>query len=404
MTSPDGAGVGPLAGLRVLDVSTIIAGPLAGQILGDFGADVIKIEHPRAGDGLRGHGPAKDDVPLWWKLLGRNKRNIGLYLGDPEAAEIFLRLVETADVVIENFRPGRLEKWNLGYEVLSGRNAGLILARVTGFGQTGPYRDRPGFGTLAEAMSGFAEITGEPDRPPTLPPFGLADSIAGITAVAAVCMALVHRDRTGRGQVIDLNILEPLITVLGAQPLWYDQLGVIQRRSGNRSGNNAPRNTYLTKDDRWVAVSSSATSVAERILVLVGHPEVVGEPWFRTGSGRAEHADLIDELVGAWIRERPRDEVLRAFEQADAAIAPVYDVAELMADPHVCETEMIAEVPDGDFGTVRMQNVLFRMGGTPGRIRWTGEPLGARTREILGDELNIPAERLAALRERGIVA
>ena len=395
---------GPLEGVRVLDVSTIIAGPLASQILGDFGADVIKIEHPSVGDGLRSHGYAKDGIPLWWKMMARNKRTVGLYLGDPEGASIFLDLAATADVVIENFRPGRLEGWGLGYETLREANPGLILARITGFGQIGPYRDRPGFGTLAEAMSGFAEITGQPDGPPTLPPFGLADSIAAMAAVSAVTMALFHREvGNGRGQVIDLDILAPLVAALGPQPTWFDQLGFIQRRIGNGSVNNAPRNTYLTRDQRWVAVSTSATSVAERVLTLVGHPEVIDEPWFRTGRGRAEHAAELDDHVGEWILARDRDEVIAAFTEADAAVAPVYDVSELMADIHVRETDMITEVADEDLGRIKMQNVLFGMSETPGSIRWTGRRLGADTDAVLGGELGISNERLAALRDRGVV-
>ncbi|MDD9207559.1 CoA transferase [Georgenia sp. 10Sc9-8] len=395
---------GPLAGLRVLDVSTILAGPLACQILGDYGAEVIKIEHPRLGDALRNHGLAKDGVPLWWKMLSRNKRTVGLYLGDPEGADIFLQLVETADVVVENFRPGKLESWGLGYDVLSERNPGLVLARITGFGQTGPYRTRPGFGTLAESMSGFAEITGLPDGPPTLPPFGLADGIAGMAAASAITMALYHRDaHGGQGQIIDQNILEPIVTALGPQPIWYDQLRHIQQRTGNRSGNNAPRNTYRTKDDRWVAISTSANVIAERVLRLVGHPEVIDEPWFSSGRERAQHADELDAYVGDWIAARTRDEVLAAFEEAEAAVAPVYNVAELMDDPHVQATDMITEVEDEDLGPVRMQNVLFRMSETPGSIRWTGRGLGADTDDVLAGELGVPGERLAELKERGVI-
>jgi crotonobetainyl-CoA:carnitine CoA-transferase CaiB-like acyl-CoA transferase len=232
---------GPLSGLRVLDVSTVLAGPLACQILGDYGADVIKVEHPR-GDSMRGHGRVKDGVPLWWKMISRNKRCVALYLGDPEGADIFRSLVATADVVVESFRPGTFERWGLGFDALQEVNPGLVLVRISGFGQTGPYRERAGFGTLAEAMSGFAAITGEADGPPTLPPFGLADSIAGLTAANATMMALYHRDaRGGAGQEIDISILEPLVTVLGPQPIVYDQLGEIQERTGNRSVNNAPR-------------------------------------------------------------------------------------------------------------------------------------------------------------------
>ncbi len=399
------AGSGPLAGIRVIDAATVLAGPLASQILGDYGAEVIKVEHPRFGDPMRNHGQAKDGEPLWWKMIGRNKRSVGLYLGDPDGADLFKQLAATADVVIESFRPGTLERYGLGWPELSALNPGLVLARVTGFGQDGPYAHRPAFGTLMESMSGFAAITGQPDGPPTLPPFGLADSIAGITAATAVSMALYHRDaRGGQGQQIDLSILEPIVSVLGPQPIVYDQLGIVQQRTGNRSGNNAPRNTYRTKDGRWVAISTSATTIAERVMRLVGHPEVIDEPWFATGRGRAEHADLLDSYVGSWIAQRSRDEVIARFEEAEAAVAPVYDVAELMADPQVTAREMITTVEDEALGPVRMQNVLYRMSETPGAIRYTGRPLGADTDAVLGDELGVDPERIAALRERGVVS
>jgi crotonobetainyl-CoA:carnitine CoA-transferase CaiB-like acyl-CoA transferase len=392
---------GPLSGLRVLDVSTVLAGPLTCQILGDYGADVIKVEHPR-GDSMRGHGRSKDGVSLWWKMISRNKRCVALYLGDPDGAEVFRRLVATADVVVESFRPGTFERWGLGYDALREINPGLVLVRISGFGQTGPYRERAGFGTLAEAMSGFAAITGEPDGPPTLPPFGLADSIAGLTAANAALMALYHRDaHGGEGQEIDVSILEPLVTVLGPQPTIYDQLGEIPQRTGNRSVNNAPRNTYRTADDKWVAVSTSANSVAERVMRLIGHPELIDEPWFSTGSGRVEHVELLDQIVSEWVGQRNRDEVVEAFAQAGAAIAPVYDVADLMVDEQMVARDAITEVEDADLGAVRMQNLLFRMSETPGAIRFTGRPLGADTDAILGEELGLD---VAGLRERGIVA
>lgn len=401
MTEP---GPPPLEGIRVLDASTVLAGPLACQILGDFGADVIKIEHPKGGDSMRGHGHSKNGHGLWWKMLGRNKRCIGLYLGDPEGAAIFRTLASTADVIVENFRPGVLERWGLGYENLSAANPGLILVRVTGFGQSGPYASRPGFGTIAEAMSGFAAITGPADGPPTLPPFGLADSIAAIAAVSATMMALYHRNSAaGKGQVIDLSILEPIVTALGPQPILFDQLGLLQERVGNRSENNAPRNTYQTKDGKWVAISTSADRIAERVMHLVGHPEVIDEPWFSSGRGRAEHGDLLDKHVSEWIGERTRDEVLELFESADAAVAPIYDAADLLQDPHVQATEMITSVEDGDLGPIRMQNVLFRMSATPGRIRHSGRALGADTEEILG-EIGVRRERIQELKDRGVVA
>lgn len=391
---------GPLDGLRVLDLATLFAGPLAATLLGDFGAQVVKVEHPRQPDPSRGHGPSKDGIGLWWKVLGRNKRTITLDLSRRGGRETLLRLAADADVIIENFRPGTLEKWDLGWAELSAANPRLVLARVTAFGQFGPYAHRPGFGTLAEAMSGFAAITGEADAPPTLPPFGLADSIAGLATAYAVMAALRARERTGEGQVVDMAIIEPILTVLGPQPIWYDQLGHVQPRTGNRSANNAPRNTYRTADGSWVAVSTSAQSVAERVMRLVGRPDVIDEPWFATGADRARHADVLDGAVGAWIAERTQDEVLAAFEKAEAAIAPVQDVRGVMSDPQYQALDTVTRVDDPELGPLRMQNVLFRLSATPGAIRWAGRPHGADTDAVLG-ELGLTAPEIEALRAEG---
>lgn len=390
----------PLSHLRVLDLATLFAGPLAATMLGDFGAEVIKVEHPTKPDPSRGHGPSKDGVGLWWKLLGRNKRTLTLNLSTPGGRSTLLRLAATADVIIENFRPGTLEKWGLGWKELSAVNPGLVLARVTGFGQFGPYAHRPGFGTLAEAMSGFAAITGEPDAPPVLPPFGLADSIAGLATAYAVMTALAARDRTGQGQTVDMAIIEPILTVLGPQPLWYDQLGHVQPRTGNRSANNAPRNTYRTADGSWVAVSTSAQSIAERVMRLVGRPELIDEPWFGSGAERARHADVLDEAVGAWIARHTREEVVEAFEKAEAAVAPIQDVREVMTDPQYRALDTITTVDDPDLGPLRMQNVLFRLSATPGAIRWAGRPHGADTDSIL-TELGLSAPEIETLRREG---
>ncbi|WP_416961620.1 CaiB/BaiF CoA transferase family protein [Streptomyces sp. Agncl-13] len=390
----------PLSGLRVLDLATLFAGPLAATMLGDFGAEVIKVEHPTKPDPSRGHGPSKDGIGLWWKLLGRNKRTITLDLSKPGGRTTLLRLAATADVIIENFRPGTLEKWDLGWAELSAANPKLVLARVTAFGQFGPYAHRPGFGTLAEAMSGFAAITGEPDAPPTLPPFGLADSIAGLATAYAVMTALAARDRTGEGQVVDMAIIEPILTALGPQPLWYDQLGHVQPRTGNRSQNNAPRNTYRTADGSWVAVSTSAQSIAERVMRLVGRPELIDEPWFATGADRARHADVLDTAVGDWIAQRTRTEVLAAFEKAEAAVAPIQDVRDVMTDPQYQALDTITTVDDPELGPLRMQNVLFRLSATPGAIRWTGRPHGADTDPVL-TELGLTDTELTTLRQEG---
>jgi crotonobetainyl-CoA:carnitine CoA-transferase CaiB-like acyl-CoA transferase len=390
-----------LAGLRVLDASTLFAGPLAATMLGDHGAEVIKIEHPR-GDPARTHGAQRDGVGLWWKMLSRNKKAITLTLSTPRGQELFRELAADADVVIENFRPGTLERWGIGWEELSARNPRLVLARVTGFGQFGPYSTRPGFGTLAEAMSGFAAITGEPDGPPTLPPFGLADGVAALTTAFGITTALRARDTTGRGQVLDMAIIEPLLHLLGPQIIAYDQLGVLQPRTGNRSANNAPRNTYRCSDGRWVAVSTSAQSIAERVMRLVGTPELIDEPWFATGASRAEHVEELDAAVGAWIAERDRDEVVEAFEKAEAAVAPIYTAADVLADPQYAALGSIVRMDDEELGEIRFQNVPFRLSETPGKVRSTGPRLGRDTAEILG-RLGVDAAELKRLREEGIV-
>ena len=398
------AATGPLSGIRVLDCSTILAGPLTCQILGDFGADVIKIEHPDRPDGMRGHGRAIDGHGLWWKEIARNKRTIGLYLGEPAGAEVLLELVRSADVLVENFRPGTLERWGLSWEVLQACNPALILLRVTGFGQQGPYAARPAFGTLVEAMSGFAYMTGQPDGPPTLPSFGLADSIAGITGASAVSMALYHRDaRGGGGQIIDLSLLEPIMTAVGPAPTIYDRTGEIQERQGNRSTNNAPRNLYLTSDDHWVAISTSADVIAERVLQLVGRPDIIEEPWFATGAQRAEHADTLDEVVGGWIKCRTRDEVMEAFADAGAAVAPVYSAADLVDDEQVRAVDMLTRVVDEDLGELLQHNVLYRMSETPGSIRSTGRAHAQDTRAVLVDDLGFTSQRYEELRDRGVI-
>jgi crotonobetainyl-CoA:carnitine CoA-transferase CaiB-like acyl-CoA transferase len=392
----------PLDGVKVLEAATLFAAPLAAMFLGDFGAEVVKIEHPAKPDPARGHGPSKDGVGLWFKTLARNKRLITLDLSHPDGREIFLRLAGDADVVIENFRPGTIERWGLGWETLAAANPALVLARVSGFGQIGPAAARPGFGTLAEAMSGFAALNGEPDGPPLLPPLALADGVAGLATAFAVLAALRERDRSGRGQVVDVSLLEPLLTLLGPQIAEYDLLGTLQPRTGNRSSHNAPRNVYATADRKWVAVSSSATSIAERVMRLVGRPDLVAEPWFATGAGRAAHVDEIDAAVAAWIAERERDEVVAAFEAAEAAVAPVYDASDIVVDPQLAALGAIATVADEDLGTVRMPNVVARLSETPGRIDRAGAAHGADTAEVLA-RAGVSPEEVKRLRREGVV-
>jgi crotonobetainyl-CoA:carnitine CoA-transferase CaiB-like acyl-CoA transferase len=394
---------GPLHGIRVLDVSTVYAGPITAMLLGDYGADVLKIELP-TGDPARTHGYTVKGHGLWWKVIARNKRAMTLDVRTPEGREILLRLIADSDVMTENFRPGVLEAWGLGPDVLLAANPGLVLLRTTGFGQDGPYARRRAFGSLAEALTGFAHLTGQPDGPPTLPPFGLADGVAGITGAFAVMTALYERDHgDGRGQVIDLSLFEPLLGIMGPIPSAYDQLGVVPRRQGNRSRNSAPRNTYLTRDGRWVAVSSGATSVAARVMRLVGRPDLAEQPWFSSAVERVRRVDELDGAVQEWIAARDLNEVVAAFDEAGAALFPVYDVAQLVADPQVQARDAVTTVNDEDLGPLRMQNVWFRLRRTPGRIRFTGRRLGQDTDAVLAERLGHTPEEIAALHEKGVV-
>jgi crotonobetainyl-CoA:carnitine CoA-transferase CaiB-like acyl-CoA transferase len=397
-----------LEGLRVLDAATLFAGPTAATMLADFGAHVVKIEHPTKGDPVRGHGYSKDGHSLWWANIGRNKKTLALDFSKPEGANLLLDLIENTDVFIENFRPGTLEKWGVGPEALLARNPKLIIARVTGFGQFGPYSNRAGFGTLAESMSGFAAMTGEPGAAPTLPPFGLADGISALAISQAIMFALFAQknersEAFNKGQVIDLAIIEPILAILGPQATVYDQLSIVQPRTGNRSVNNSPRNTYLTRDGKWLAVSTSAQSIAERVLTLVGHPEVIAEPWFKSGSTRADHSDILDKYVGDWIQSRDSSEVIKAFEDAEAAVAPIYDIRDILTDPQFIALKTILDVNDPQLGTIKMQNVIYRMSSTPGEIKWTGRPKGADTREILEYDLKLSKEQIDMLIALGVV-
>lgn len=387
---------GPLAGLRVLDCSSLIAGPTAAMYLGDYGADVIKIEHPQ-GDGLRVWGAVKDGAGLYFKMLNRNKRSITADLHTPLGAEIARRLAARADAMIENFRPGTLEKWGLGYDTLSAANPGLVLTRVTGFGQTGPERDRPGFGTTAEAAAGFAAINGEADGPPLLPGFALADSAAGLAAAFLTLAALQGRaPRGGRGQVVDLAIYEPLLTLMGPQLIEYDQLGLVQRRTGSRTPLIAPRNTYRTRDGKWIALSGASPSVFERLCRSLGVPDLPADPRFRDNQARLANVDALDAALGGAIARFDQADLLARLDAAQAVAAPVRGADEVLADPHYRARGSIATVADADLGPLRMQNVIGRLSETPGGIRHAGPRLGEHNRAVLVDELGFDEAELRA--------
>jgi crotonobetainyl-CoA:carnitine CoA-transferase CaiB-like acyl-CoA transferase len=397
-------GKGPLEGLTVIDASSIVAGPMAATVMGDYGAEVIKIEHPARGDALRNMGFKKDGVPLWWKMVSRNKKAVTLNLSSPEGRDIFLKIIAKSDVLIENFRPGTLERWGLGFDVLHAVNRGLVMLRVTGFGQTGPYAHRPGFGTVAEAMSGFAHITGAKDGPPTLPSMALADGIAGLFGAAAVMFALRWRDAgggKGEGQVIDLSLYEPLFYILGAQVSYFDQLGFIQQRSGNRGVmGGAPRNAYQTQDGRWVAFSSNAPAIVERIIRLLGLEK---DPRFSTLPEAYKNGNELDALLGKWIQEHDFQEVMSTFEEYEAAIGPVYSVADQFQDPHFLSRQDIVEILDSELGKIKMQGLVPRFSATPGSVEFAGPPKGAYNQEILRDWLGLGEEKLKELKEKGVI-
>jgi len=393
----------PIEGLRVIDSSTVIAGPTIGMLMGDFGADVIKVEHPR-GDPLRNTGYQKDGVGLWFKMANRNKRGITLNFNTPRGQELFKSLVRTADVVIENFRTGTMEKWGLGWEDLRSINPKLVMVRVTGFGQTGPYKNRPGFGTIAEAFSGFASMTGEADGPPTLPNFGLADGIAAAYGTFATMFALYHRDaKGGNGQYIDLSIYEPLFQVLGPQPLQFDQLGIIQERLGNRSKNNAPRNTYRTRDGHWVAISTNSPAIVKRVMTLCGGKVAAEDPRFQTPQDRVAHIDEVDGIVALWIGRHDLQVVLEEFEKAEAAIGPAYDIGQIFQDPQYQARDDIIEVLDEDLGPIKMTNAFPFMSKTPAKVRHAGPRKGEHNRDILVGELGLSEQDLAELEKDGVI-
>jgi crotonobetainyl-CoA:carnitine CoA-transferase CaiB-like acyl-CoA transferase len=395
----------PLSGIRVLDAGQVISGPFVAQLLGDFGADVIKIEHPRTGDPYRQYGPSKDGVPLGWTTMARNKRSLTLDLSKPEGTALFKELAAVSDVVIESFRPSTIERYGLTYDDLSAVNPRLVVVLISGFGQTGPYRDRAGFGTLAEAMSGFAAMTGEADGPPILPQFALADGVAALYAAFGVLNALYARDMqgSGRGQLIDVSLIEPLFSLLGPLTTYYDQLGEVPERLGSRNAVNAPRNVYRTKDDRWLAIAASVQEIARRTFAAIGRPELIEDERFNTAHARVAHVEDVDRLVGAWVAERTREDALDALLAAGVAAAPVLDIADMFEDPHVAARQMITEVAHPQLGPIRMHGVFPRMSGTPGAIRSPGPALGEHTDEILRDLLGADDERLAALRAAGVI-
>ena len=401
--APDPAG--PLRGLSVLELGNMIAAPTAGCLLGDFGAQVVKVEHPSLGDDLRRWPPAKNGAPLWWKVTNRNKTLITLDLSRVAGQELCRQMIPRFDVVIENFRPGTMERWHLGYDQLAAVNPRIIMIRISGYGQTGPYAGRGGYGTVAEAMSGVPSFTGFPETPPTLSAFPLVDSLAGMFAVQAAMMAVYERDiaGSGKGQVIDVSLYESIFRLVDSQVIGYDQNSIVKQRQGNRMIEDSPRNAYRTADGQYVAISAGSQRTFSRLAKAIGLPALNEDPRFASNEARCDNADALDEIVAAWFGRHTLDQAMHELDSADAVAGPVYDVKRIMRDPHYAAREDIVSVADPELGDIRMQGVLPKFSRTPGAIRWPGGRMGEHNEEFYRETLGLSRDELAALRADGIV-
>lgn len=393
-----------LHGIRVLDLATLAAAPLVATYLGEFGADVIKVEQPGSGDPIRGWGNQRDGVGLMWKSVSRNKRSITANLRVAEGQELVRKLVAYADVVIVNTRPQTLRGWGLDYEALRAVNDRIVMLHITGFGLSGPKSERPGFGTLGEAMSGFANITGEADGPPTLPPFMLADGVASLNAAYAVMMALYHRDvHGGPGQLIDVNLIDPLARLLEQTLLGYDQLGLVPTRAGNRWDISAPRNTYRTKDNRWLAMSGSSPALALRVFRAIGRADLVDDADFSDPQRRLARAREVDQVVADWVATKTLDEAMAVFDAEQVAAAAVYDIADLVADEQLAHREVFVKVGDDELGAMTVQAPVPRFSAATGRVEHLGPRLGEHNREVYRELLDFTESDIDNLHARGVL-
>ncbi|MCX4831268.1 CoA transferase [Streptomyces sp. NBC_01016] len=395
---------GPLHGLRVVEIATLAAGPTVATTLGEFGAEVIKVEQPGSGDPMRTWGDRRDGIGLLWKSIARNKKCTTLDLRTEAGQDLLHRLLEVSDVLVAGNRPSALARWGLDYDSVHAAHPHVVMAHITGYGSGGPKSDRPGYGTLAEAMSGFAHQTGQPDGPPTLPPFMLADGVAGLAATYAVMMALYHRDVHGaEGQLVDVSLVEPLTRLLETGTLAYDQLGLVKGRAGNMLPASAPRNTYRTADGRWLAISSASPSIAARVFRAVGRADMAEDPDYRDPVRRQERAAEVDEAVADWVGRHTLDEAMTAFEAAEAAATAVYDAPALLADAHLRARGTFVEMPDPDFGKVTVQTPVARLTETPGQVAYLGRPLGADNDAVYGELLGLSPAKIDELRAGGTI-
>jgi crotonobetainyl-CoA:carnitine CoA-transferase CaiB-like acyl-CoA transferase len=394
----------PLKGVRVIDAGNMVAAPFATVLLADFGAEVIKIEHPKYGDGQRKLEPIMNGIPLWWKSVSRNKRCITLDLGKPEGADIFKRLIKGTDVIVENYRPGTFEKWGIGYDAIHAIDPRIILLRISGFGQTGPYKNRAGFGRVAEAMSGLTNLIGEADGPPMSPGYPLGDLIAGIFGSLSIMMALYHRDlRGGEGQVIDLALFEAVFRFLDFDPIQYDQMKTVHMRTGNRVAYVAPSSMFKTKDGKYLTLAASTQNVWVRLAEAIGRKDMITDPKFIDNPARVENSVECNGVVGAWIEQHSRDEVIEHFDKHGVAYSAVFDMEDAFRDIQYRAREAMVRVPDADLGEAIVQNVVPKFSATPGSVDFLGRKLGENNEAIYCGELGLSKEKLKQLRDAGIV-
>ena len=408
---------GPLHGLKVLDLSIIVAGGTATSLLADFGAEVVKVERPGTGDPLRNWGPFANGVSLWWKVHSRNKKSVTLDLAGAEGQELLRNLAEKADLLVEGFRPGTMERWGLGPADLHRVNPRLIMVRFSGFGQTGPYKDRPGFGTIAECMSGYVGMTGFPDSPPVLPPIPLADEIAGVFGAMAGMMALYRRDAYAvaapvseqvstedrPGQVIDVSLFEPLFRLCVPHVTMYDLLGISRQRVGNDFPDAAPRSLYRTGDGNWLGLSATSQSTFESLTSAMGLPELAGDPRFKDNAARMDNREALNEALQAWLARRSTSEVMEELVPSGGVVGPVYDAAQIVDDPHYREREDILEIDDPELGRTRMVGVVPKFSGTPGSVEHAGPTLGQHNAPVYGSWLGYTEEKIEELAGRGTI-
>lgn len=398
-------GTGPLSGLKILDIATIIAGPMAGSLLADFGAEVIKLELPGVGDGMRGFPPFKEGKSLWWKVTNRGKRHGTLDLRKPEGAKLFLQLVAQTDVLIENFRPGTLDRWDLDIDTLWKANPKLVVLRVSGFGQDGPLATQPGFARIFEAMGGLTHITGDPDRPPLHTGYPLADSIGGIFGAFSICAALfkVVRSDKDEGEEIDLAMTEAVFRILESLAIEYDQLGDVRERVGNKNTYAAPSDVYMTSDKRYVSLAGSTNRTFRYNTAAIGRPELLKDPRFVDNAARVANTSELDKIFGSWIAAHTLEEVLSSFHKENGTIAPIYGVDQIFADPQFKARNAIVSVDDEDFGEVRMQGLVPRYRNAPGHIRWAAKSLGYDNDYIYKTLLKLSDQEIEEYREQEIL-